>query len=58
MMRRQEVVPTLNLSDPDPLCRDINLSREIESRKIDTVIKNNFAMGGVNTSLVFRRWKE
>ncbi|MEN8134612.1 MAG: beta-ketoacyl-[acyl-carrier-protein] synthase family protein [Thermodesulfobacteriota bacterium] len=56
MLRRQEVVPTLNLSNPDPLCSDINLSREIESLKIDIVIKNNFAMGGVNTSLVFRRW--
>jgi 3-oxoacyl-[acyl-carrier-protein] synthase II len=58
MMRRQEVVPTLNLSNPDPLCSDINLSQEIETLKLDTVIKNNFAMGGVNTSLVFRRWQE
>ncbi len=58
MMRRQEVVPTLNLNNPDPLCSAINLPREIEALKIDTVIKNNFAMGGVNTSLVFRRWLE
>lgn len=56
MMRRQEVVPTLNLDKPDPLCNMINLPRKIEARKIDTVIKNNFALGGVNTSLVFRRW--
>lgn len=56
MMRRQEIVPTLNLDNPDPLCHGINLCREIGPARIDTVIKNNFALGGVNTSLVFRRW--
>lgn len=55
MMRRQEIIPTLNLDDPDPQCGAINLPREITPAKIDTVIKNNFALGGVNTSLVFRR---
>ena len=58
MLRRQEVVPTLNLDNPEPHCSDINLPREIEALKINTVIKNNFALGGVNTSLVFRRWLE
>jgi 3-oxoacyl-[acyl-carrier-protein] synthase II len=58
MLRRQNIIPTLNLSDPDPLCCTINLPREIEARPINTVMKNNFAMGGVNTSLVFRRWLE
>jgi len=57
MMRRQEIVPTLNLENPDPLCGDIKLPLEIAPHKIDTVIKNNFALGGVNTSLVFRRWQ-
>jgi 3-oxoacyl-[acyl-carrier-protein] synthase II len=55
MMRRQEIIPTLNLDNPDPQCGNISLPREIEPRRIDTVIKNNFALGGVNTSLVFRR---
>ena len=58
MMRRQEVVPTLNLDNPDPHCNSMNLPREIEAQRIDTVMKNNFALGGVNTSLVFRRWLE
>jgi 3-oxoacyl-[acyl-carrier-protein] synthase II len=58
MMRRQEVIPTLNLDSPDPQCSNINLPQKIVARRIDTVIKNNFALGGVNTSLVFRRWLE
>jgi 3-oxoacyl-[acyl-carrier-protein] synthase II len=56
MMQKQELVPTLNLANPDPHCGIINLPREIEAHQINTVIKNNFALGGVNTSLVFRRW--
>ena len=55
-MRRQEVIPTLHLENTDPQCGDIALPREIVPRKIETMIKNNFALGGVNTSLVFRRW--
>ncbi|MCK5257077.1 MAG: beta-ketoacyl-ACP synthase II, partial [Deltaproteobacteria bacterium] len=44
MMRRQEVVPTLNLDNPDPHCNSMNLPREIEAQRIDTVMKNNFAL--------------
>ena len=35
------------------------LSRD-EARAIDTevVMNNNFAFGGVNTSLIFKRWRE
>lgn len=56
MMRRQEIIPTRNLDNPDPHCSNINLPQQIEAQRIDTVIKNNFALGGVNTSLVFKRW--
>lgn len=56
MMQRQEIFPTLNLENPDPACRGIRLPREIQGHKIDTVLKNNFALGGVNTALVLRRW--
>ncbi|MDF1576867.1 MAG: beta-ketoacyl-[acyl-carrier-protein] synthase family protein [Desulfobulbales bacterium] len=56
IMHRQEIIPTLNLENPDPQCGAIALPREIVPRKIDLMIKNNFALGGVNTSLVFQRW--
>lgn len=55
MMRREEVLPTLNLKKIDPLLEKINLPREPEKKRLDVVIKNNFALGGVNTSLAFRR---
>lgn len=58
MMNGGWFAPTLNLNDIDPRCgkADYILSggREIQT---DYVISNNFAFGGVNTSLVFKRWK-
>ena len=58
MMNGGWFAPTLNLNNIDPRCgkADYILSggREIET---DYVMSNNFAFGGVNTSLVFKRWK-
>lgn len=56
MLDRQELVPTLHLVQPDPDCAAVNFVRSIASHSLNTVIKNNFALGGVNTSLVLRRW--
>ena len=56
MMRQQWFAPTLNLVDIDPRCGQLDYIRG-EARQIDTeyVVNNNFAFGGLNTSLVFRR---
>ncbi|QPK62188.1 beta-ketoacyl-ACP synthase [Methylomonas sp. LL1] len=58
MMRENWFHPTLNLDHPDPRCAELDYitgdGRRIES---EYVMSNNFAFGGVNTSLVFRRWK-
>ena len=56
MMRQQWFAPTLNLVDVDPRCGQLDYIRG-EARHIDTeyVVNKNFAFGGLNTSLVFRR---
>lgn len=56
MMRRGWFAPTLNLSDPDPSCASLD-HLEQGGRMIDTecVMSNNFAFGGINTSLLFKR---
>jgi 3-oxoacyl-[acyl-carrier-protein] synthase II len=48
--------PTLNLTTPDPECAELDYVTG-EGRTIDAeyAMSNNFAFGGVNTSLVFRR---
>ena len=59
MMNSSWFAPTLNLDNIDPLCGEVDYIRE-QGREIHTdyVVNNNFAFGGVNTSLVFKRWQE
>ncbi|ELQ6021410.1 beta-ketoacyl-ACP synthase [Cronobacter turicensis] len=57
MMREGWFAPTLNLRQPDEQCGALDyimgVSRAIDCEFIQT---NNFAFGGINTSLVLRRW--
>jgi len=57
MMREERFVPTINLTEPDPACGDLDYLMG-ESRPIQTefIQSNNFAFGGINTSLIFKRW--
>jgi 3-oxoacyl-[acyl-carrier-protein] synthase II len=57
MMKRNWYAPTLNLDTVDPACAPLDYIQH-EGRAIDAdyVMSNNFAFGGINTSLVFRRW--
>ncbi len=54
MMQRQEIVATRNLRNPDPQCQNVELLRETKKHAVHTVLKNNFALGGVNAALVLR----
>jgi len=48
---------TANLDKIDPACGDLDYIVQ-EGRYIETeyVMSNNFAFGGINTSLIFKRW--
>jgi 3-oxoacyl-[acyl-carrier-protein] synthase II len=56
MMQRSQFVPTLNLEEIDTACGDLDYIVN-DSRKInaDIIMSNNFAFGGINTSLIFKR---
>jgi 3-oxoacyl-[acyl-carrier-protein] synthase II len=56
MMNAGWFAPTLNLERVDPRCGQLDYLMG-EGRRLQTeyVMSNNFAFGGVNTSLVFRR---
>ena len=57
MMRDGWFAPTINLDEIDERCGKLDYirgnGREIRT---DYVMNNNFAFGGVNTSLIFKRW--
>ncbi len=55
MMRQRQFLPTRNIVELDPRCSCAGIEKERRDLQIDTVIKNNFALGGVNTSLVIKK---
>lgn len=53
MMRGGFVVPNKNLEVLDPRCGALDYVREVRAASLRCVMSNNFAFGGINTSLVF-----
>lgn len=56
MLRCGYLIPTLHLDTVDPRCAELGYLREVKKQPVHLVLKNNFALGGVNTSLVLRRY--
>jgi 3-oxoacyl-[acyl-carrier-protein] synthase II len=55
MLRTGWVAPTLNLDDVDPRCADLDyIQGPGRAMDCDIFMSNNFAFGGINTSLIFR----
>lgn len=59
MMREGWFAPTLNLHQPAAECGELDYimgaPRLLET---DYIQSNNFAFGGINTSLIFKRWRD
>ncbi|KXJ62891.1 3-oxoacyl-ACP synthase [Achromobacter xylosoxidans] len=57
MLRNDWYAPTLNLQNVDPLCGELDyLDGDGRRMSNEYVMNNNFAFGGINTSLIFKRW--
>ena len=55
MMREGWFAPTVNLSEPDAACAELDyIVGAGRALKAEYVMNNNFAFGGINTSLVFK----
>jgi 3-oxoacyl-[acyl-carrier-protein] synthase II len=58
MMNAGWFAPNINLENVDPACAPLDYivgeGRALEARYI---MSNNFAFGGINTSLIFKRWE-
>ncbi len=59
MMREGWFHPNVNLKEVDPECAPLGYITG-DGLKMDAkyVMANNFAFGGVNTSLIFKKWEE
>lgn len=57
MLNHGWYAPTLNLDQVDARCDELNyITGTGHHMQHEYVMSNNFAFGGINTSLIFRRW--
>lgn len=57
-LRDQIMPPTLNLETPDPDAEGIDLvALQARPGRIEHALSNGFGFGGVNASVLFRRWQ-
>jgi 3-oxoacyl-[acyl-carrier-protein] synthase II len=57
MMNCDWYAPTINLTEVDPECGELDyITGEGRTMNNEFIMSNNFAFGGINTSLIFKRW--
>lgn len=54
-LREQWLPPEIAFEIPDPAC-NFRIVREPQDARVNQVLSNSFGFGGVNATLVFRRW--
>lgn len=56
MMNRGVFIPNVNLQNVDPRCASLDYLVDKQNIETEYVMTNNFAFGGVNTSLIFKKF--
>lgn len=54
----QKIPPTINLENPDPACRLNYVPNVAQKATLRAALSNSFGFGGINGSLVFRKWED
>jgi len=54
----QQLPPTINLENTDPECKLDYVANKAISHNFDIGLSNSFGFGGINATLVMRRWTE
>ena len=58
MMREGWFAANANLEQPDARCAPLDyIMGSARQAEVEHVMSNNFAFGGINTSLIFKRWR-
>ncbi len=57
-LQNQILPPTINLDNADPECRLDYVPNKPISHSFDVAVSNSFGFGGINATLVIRRWNE
>jgi len=54
----QQLPPTINLDNVDPECRLDYVPNKAIPHTFDVALSNSFGFGGINATLIMRRWSE
>jgi 3-oxoacyl-[acyl-carrier-protein] synthase II len=54
----QELPPTINLENVDPTCVLDYVPNMPVKHSFDVALSNSFGFGGINATLIMRRWNE
>jgi 3-oxoacyl-[acyl-carrier-protein] synthase II len=57
-LQHQILPPTTNLDNPDPVCRLDYVPNQSIPHSFDIALSNSFGFGGINATLIMRRWME
>jgi 3-oxoacyl-[acyl-carrier-protein] synthase II len=57
-LQHQMLPPTINLENVDPECRLDYVPNKAIAHSFDIALSNSFGFGGINASLILRRWTE
>lgn len=57
-LHRGMLPPTKNLDAPDPLTEGLDIVTSARATQVDLALSNGFGFGGVNASVLFRRWSD
>jgi len=56
MLQQQQLIATLNLEQVDERCSGIDHLQQNRTQPVKTILKNNFAMGGINSTIILRSY--
>jgi len=56
MLQQQQLIATLNLEQIDERCTGIDHLQQNCAQPVKTILKNNFAMGGINSTIILRSY--
>jgi 3-oxoacyl-[acyl-carrier-protein] synthase II len=56
MLQQQKLIATRNLEQVDERCSGIDHLLQNRTQPVKTILKNNFAMGGINATIILRSY--
>lgn len=57
-LMNQKLPPTINLEEPDEMCRLDYVPNKPVDHAFDIALSNSFGFGGINASLLMKKWTE